>query len=181
MLNKSEKIIIVGASGSGKDWLLRQLQKEGLEISTKTTTRPQRKNETQFETYNFISNAEFKYLLEQNSFICHQTFNVTPKDRNLETWHYGISKDEFNKAQAFIMTPGELEQLDKETRKGCFVVYLDIEREIREKRISGRNDNNDSIKRRLDADEKDFYNFGDYDLKITDPEFEVELVISLMD
>lgn len=180
-IDKNEKIIIIGPSGSGKDWLLRQLQKEGLEVSIKTTTRPQRKNEVQFETYNFISDNEFKSLLEENHFICHQTFNVTPKDREPETWYYGVSKEEFNKAQAFIMTPGELEQLDEKTRKGLFVVYLDIDREIREKRLSGRNDSNDSIKRRLDADEKDFINFKDYDLKITDPEFEVELVISLMD
>jgi hypothetical protein len=39
---------------------------------------------------------------------------------------------------------------------------------------------NDSIKRRLDADEIDFSGFKDYDLKITDPEFEVEMVLSLM-
>ena len=180
MLNKSEKIILIGPSGSGKDWLLRQLQKEGLKVSVKTTTRPQRKNEVQFETYNFINDAEFKSLLENNQFVCHQSFNVTPEGRNPEVWYYGLSKAEFNKAQAFIMTPGELEQIDEETRKGCFVVYLDIERSIREKRISGRNDNNDSVQRRLDADEIDFKTFNDYDLKITDPEFEVELVISLM-
>ena len=93
---------------------------------------------------------------------------------------YGLTKEEFNKAQAFIMTPGEIEQIDPETRKGCFLVYLDIDRDIREKRISGRNDNNDSVQRRLDADEIDFKDFKDYDLKITDPEFEVEMVLSLM-
>lgn len=180
MLNKSEKVIIIGKSGSGKDWLLRQLQKEGLKVSVKTTTRPQRKNEVQFETYNFINDSEFKSLLEEKQFICYQSFNVTPEGRDPETWYYGLSKEEFNKAQAFIMTPGELEQIDEETRKGCFVVYLDIDRRIRESRISGRNDNNDSVQRRLDADEIDFKSFGDYDLKITDPEFEVDLVLSLM-
>jgi guanylate kinase len=180
MLNKSEKIIIIGSSGSGKDWLLRQLKKEGLKVSVKTTTRPQRKNEVQFETYNFIGDSEFKSLLEKKQLICYQSFNVTPEGRDPETWYYGLSKEEFNKAQAFIMTPGEIEQIDKEIRKGCFVVYLDIDRKIRESRISGRNDNNDSVQRRLDADEIDFKSFSDYDLKITDPEFEVEMVLSLM-
>jgi guanylate kinase len=179
-MEKSEKIFVVGKSGSGKDWLLRQLQKEGLKVSVKTTTRPQRKNEVQFETYNFINDSEFKSLLEEKQFICYQSFNVTPEGRDPETWYYGLSKEEFNKAQAFIMTPGELEQIDGETRKGCFVVYLDIDRSIRESRISGRNDNNDSVQRRLDADEIDFKSFSDYDLKITDPEFEVDLVLSLM-
>ena len=180
MLNKTEKIIITGKSGSGKDWLLRQLEKEGLKVSVKTTTRPQRKNEVQSVTYNFIQDGEFHSLLENNQFICHQSFYVTPEGREPETWYYGLTKEEFNKAQAFIMTPGEIEQIDPETRKGCFLVYLDIDRDIREKRISGRNDNNDSVQRRLDADEIDFKDFKDYDLKITDPEFEVEMVLSLM-
>lgn len=180
MLNKSEKILIVGPSGSGKDWLLRKLQKEGLKVSVKTTTRPKRINEVQFETYNFIDDFEFKSLVEKKQLICHQTFKVTPEDRGEETWHYGLTKEQFDNSQAFIMTPGELKQIDNKTRKGCFVVYLDIDRSIREKRISGRNDNNDSVKRRLDADEIDFKNFNDYDLKLTDPEFDVELVLSLM-
>jgi guanylate kinase len=79
------------------------------------------------------------------------------------------------------MTPCELNQIDPIIRKKCFVVYLDIDRAIREKRITKRNDNNDSLMRRLDADEIDFENFKDYDLKITDPEFESIDIINLMD
>ena len=51
----------------------------------------------------------------------------------------------------------------------------------RENRILKRNDDNDSVIRRLDADEIDFQNFKDYDLKITDPEFESIDIINLMD
>jgi len=79
------------------------------------------------------------------------------------------------------MTPGDLSQIDQETRKKCFVVYLDIDRKIREHRILKRNDNNDSVLRRLDADEIDFKDFRDYDLKITDPEFTATEVLNLMD
>jgi stage III sporulation protein SpoIIIAA len=43
--NKSEKLIIIGKSGSGKDHLLRHLKKEGLETSIKVTSRPKRVNE----------------------------------------------------------------------------------------------------------------------------------------
>ena len=38
MLIKSEKIIIVGQSGSGKDFLLKELSKKGLIPSVKITT-----------------------------------------------------------------------------------------------------------------------------------------------
>ena len=89
-------------------------------------------------------------------------------------------KEDFNNSQAFILTPGEVRQLTPEVRKNCFVVFLDIDRSIRESRISNRQDHNDSIKRRLDADEIDFKNFTDYDLKITDPEFDVDSILSLM-
>ena len=57
---------------------------------------------------------------------------------------------------------------------------IDIDMETRRRRISNRNDNNDSVERRLESDEKDFQNFKKYDLKITDPDFESEWVYSLM-
>lgn len=180
MLNKTEKIVIIGPSGSGKDFLLRKLEEEGLKVSVKTTTRPQRKNEIEGITYNFISESKFKDTLLKNEFICHQEFYVTPEGREPETWYYGLEKVEFNKSQAVIMTPGEVKQLDIEIRKNCFIVYLDIDRSIREKRILGRSDNNDSVKRRLESDDIDFKDFKDFDLKITDPEFNVEMVLSLM-
>ena len=179
--NKTEKIIITGSSGSGKDWLMRQLEKEGLKVSVKTTTRPQRKNEVQSVTYNFINDGEFQSLLENNQFICHQSFYVTPEARDPENWHYGISKEEFDKSQVFIMTPGEFTNLTPEIRKGCFVVYLDIDRSVRESRLFRRKDKNDSITRRLDADDVDFSEYNDYDLKITDPEFTSDDVYDLMD
>ena len=40
--------------------------------------------------------------------------------------------------------------------------------------------NNDSIIRRISADESDFMGFSNYDLKITDPLFETDTILSLM-
>jgi guanylate kinase len=79
------------------------------------------------------------------------------------------------------MTPGEFTNLTPEMRKRCFVVYLDIDRGVRESRLLGRQDKNDSITRRLDADDIDFQSYNDYDLKITDPEFSSDDVYDLMD
>ena len=92
-----------------------------------------------------------------------------------------ITLQEFNESQVFIMTPGEFNNLTPEMRKGCFVVYLDIDRRVRESRLLGRQDKNDSITRRLDADDIDFQEYKDYDLKITDPEFSSDDVYDLMD
>lgn len=145
------------------------------------TTRPQRKHEIQWVTYEFVADWTFKEKIDNDEFLVYQTFEVTPEGKDPETWYYGITKEEFEKSQVFIMTPGEFENITPEVRKGCFVVYLDIDRDIRESRILGRQDKNDSVTRRLDADEIDFQNFKDYDLRITDPEFEAEDVYDLMD
>lgn len=178
---KSEKIILLGRSGSGKDYLMRKLVDKGLKGCLKMTTRPQRKFEKQGVSYNFVSDNQFTELIKETKFLVYQTFNVTPKGRDPETWYYGLTFEEFNKSQVFIMTPEEFKCIKPEERKGCFVVYLDISRDIRESRLFRRKDENDSIKRRLDADDVDFKEFSDYDLKITDPDFTAEDVYDLMD
>ena len=179
--SKREKLIILGKSGSGKDFLMRRLIEKGLKGCLKMTTRPQRKHEVQMITYNFVNESSFLDKLNQNDFLCYQTFNVTPEGREPETWYYGVTLEEFNESQVFIMTPGEFNNLTTEMRKGCFVVYLDIDRKVRESRLLGRQDKNDSITRRLDADDIDFISYNDYDLKITDPEFSSDDVYDLMD
>jgi len=180
-MKKSEKIILLGKSGSGKDYLMRKLVEKDLKGCVKMTTRPQRKNETQGITYNFINDNQFTQLIKENKFLAYQTFNVTPEDKDPETWYYGVTLEEFNESQVFIMTPEEFKCIQPEERKGCFVVYLDIPRDIRESRLFRRKDKNDSIKRRLEADDDDFKDFSDYDLKITDPDFTAEDVYDLMD
>ena len=179
--SKKEKLILLGKSGSGKDFLMRKLVEKKLRGCLKMTTRPQRKHEIQWVTYEFVADWTFKEKIDNDEFLVYQTFEVTPEGKDPETWYYGITKEEFEKSQVFIMTPGEFENITPEVRKGCFVVYLDIDRDTRESRILGRQDKNDSVTRRLDADEIDFQNFKDYDLRITDPEFEADDVYDLMD
>jgi guanylate kinase len=179
--SKKEKLIILGKSGSGKDYLMRKLVEKGLKGCLKMTTRPQRKFEKQGITYNFVNDNQFTELIKENKFLAYQTFHVTPEGRNPETWYYGVTLEEFNESQVFIMTPGEFSNIDEDTRKKCFVVYLDIDRSVRESRLFRRKDKNDSITRRLDADDVDFSEYNDYDLKITDPEFTADDVYDLMD
>jgi guanylate kinase len=177
---KSEKIFILGGSGSGKDFLMRKLVEKGLKQGVKTTTRPKRKFEKQGITYQFISNFKFSKLLKEDKFFTHQEFLVTPENSNPETWHYGITKEEFDNSQIFIVTPFELSNMHPNDRKKCFIIYLDIDRKVRESRIIKREDKNDSIMRRMDSDDIDFFGFSGYDLRITDPEFTADEVYDLM-
>lgn len=179
-ISKNEKILILGKSGSGKNFLERKLVEKGLRHSLKTTTRPQRKFESQGLTYDFISNFEFTKLIKENKLFVYQDFMVTPEDSDPEKWYYGITKEEFDNGQVFIMTPMEFTNISETDREKCFVIYLDIDRSVRESRLMKREDKNDSISRRMDSDEIDFAGFSGYDLKITDPEFTADEVYDLM-
>lgn len=175
MNNKTEKLIIVGKSGAGKNFLYDKL-KVSLPGGVKCTTRPCRQKETPNIDYYFIDDNKYQSLLENHDFFIRQSFKL---DGGIEV-KYGLTFEEFNKKQLFIFTPGEILKLDPKTRKECFVVYLDIPSDIRESRLSIRNDNFDSVKRRLLADEDDFRNFNDYDLKLSDSDYDTSLILSLM-
>lgn len=178
---KTEKCILIGPSGSGKDFLMRKLVEKGLKPGIKHTTRPPRLRELNGVNYNFVTEESFISIIEKSEFLCHQKFEVTPKDSDKKIWYYGTTYEEFNNSQVFIMTPGEFQNISPEQRKSCFVVYLDIPRSIRESRLFKRHDRNDSIKRRLDADNIDFKSFNDYDLRITDPDFNADDIWDLME
>ena len=92
---KSEKLIILGKSGSGKDFLMRRLVEKGLKPGLKMTTRPQRKHEIQGVTYEFINESNFLEKINLNQFLCYQKFEVTPEEREPEVWYYGLSNEEF--------------------------------------------------------------------------------------
>lgn len=180
-MKKREKVILLGKSGSGKDFLMRRLVDKGLKPGIKWTTRPPRIREIQGVNYNFVSEQIFNQFISNDEFLCHQSFTVTPDNREPETWYYGFTKTDFEQSQVIIMTPEEFKSVPDSQRKDCFVVYLDIPREIRQNRLMNRRDKNDSILRRLDADDEDFKSFKDYDLRITDPEFDADDVYDLME
>lgn len=183
MNDKKEKLLILGHSGSGKTYLFKKLLEKGLKPGVKWTTRPSRKYEVEGVDYYFKSESDFLTSINENKLLTHESFIVTPENSPEQIWYYGISKKEFEKSQIFILTPGEFKNLNlsESERKGCFVVFLDIPRNIRESRLYHREDKNDSVKRRLDADEIDFNGFDDYDLKVTDPDFGADDIYELME
>ena len=181
MSEKKEKLIIIGKSGSGKDFLMRKLSEKGLSPGVKCTSRPMRKYEEQGVNYDYITEKKFISLIDSEKMFTHQKFVVTPDNSEELTWYYGITNEEFLSKQLFIMTPGELLKIPDDIRKGCFIVYLDIDRNTRESRLKVREDKNDSVTRRLDSDEIDFSIKIDYDLRITDPDFTADDVYDLME
>jgi len=168
MLNK--KILIVGKSASGKDYLIEFLKEKGLKRSVSYTTRPIRDNEVEGVTYNYITEDKFKNMIENKELIEYHNFN---------NWYYGNTLVDFKEKDIFIKTIYGLQQIEK-YRNECFIIYIDIDLETRRKRLLGREDTNDSIERRIEADEKDFENFYDFDMRISNPDYNTQEIFELI-
>lgn len=154
-----KRLIIVGKGGSGKDHLRKNLVSKGFRYCVSHTTRPMREGEENGKDYWFIKSSELPSMAEE--FYEAVYFNE---------WFYGTSKEEFDKSTLFIMTPGGVQKLTPKDREESVIVYLDIDEETRKRRLEERRDADD-VKRRLEADFKDFLDFSDFDFSIKDPNF----------
>jgi len=156
------KLVLVGKAASGKDYLKRRLKKKGFTIGVSHTTRPSRPNEVDGEDYHFIGEDQFKQMIEEDKFVEYMYFNG---------WYYGQTKEDFEQADVMIMSKDGLDILPSQYRKRCVVIYLDIDRKTRIERLNMRDDPNDSVSRRLFADDAQFKDFKDFDIRMTNPNF----------
>jgi guanylate kinase len=87
-------------------------------------------------------------------------------------WYYGTTLREFKASSLFVMTPSGVRSLTADERAECFVIYLDIEEDVRLKRLKDRYGIDDpETERRLNTDRRDFEDFKDFDLRITNPDW----------
>lgn len=90
-------LIISGPSGIGKSYLEKILcDQHQCQRIISTTTRPPRPNEKHGQDYNFVSEAQYLTLLQNNHFIT--------SIYNLNAW-YGFEKSQVEKIQSFGKTP----------------------------------------------------------------------------
>lgn len=156
------KLILVGKAASGKDFLKNKLVKKGFNAGISCTTRPPRKNEVDGIDYHFMTEQEFKDILDSGEMLEHMVFN---------DWYYGLTKTEFEQADVMIMSKDGLDVLPSDYRKRCMVIWLDPPRSTRVERLNYRNDPNDSIVRRMNTDDEQFQDFRDYDMVVTNDNF----------
>jgi guanylate kinase len=157
----SNRIILVGKAGSGKDFFRKKFTDKGFKYATSYTTRPSRTGEVQGLDYNFISKEKFEKLIKMDFWYEYVPFNG---------WYYGTSKIQFREDDIFIMTPTGISHLKEKDRSESLIMYLDIPYEFRKERLKLRSDA-DSVDRRLVADESDFKDFANFDIRITNPDF----------
>lgn len=156
------KIALVGAAASGKDYLRKRFTDRSFKYGVSCTTRPPRPGEVYGKDYYFLTQEEFQENIDSGKFVEWQAFN---------DWKYGLTSEEFEWCDVMILNAEAVELLDNYYRDRLFVIYLDIPEETRRARLYQRNDKDDTIERRIQADNEQFGNFSNYDCIITNEKF----------
>lgn len=133
-MSKYKPTILVGKSGSGKDYLLKYMIQKGFTPLVSHTTRPKRANEIDCIDYYFVGVTEF---LANNDFIETRSYD-TELNGEKHTWYYGLSNRELVRNQdknivTIFDIPGAIEFI-KNTGMDCNIIYLDVSDEIRKDR-----------------------------------------------
>lgn len=158
------RIVLVGRAASGKDYARKLFTDRNYNHAISYTTRPPRTGEVDGVDYFFLTEEKFKEMISNDEFYEYVAFN---------NWYYGTSNKQFYSDDIFIMTPHGISAIKPEDREKSFIIYFDIPYEIRKERLMLRSDA-DSVERRLQADDSDFKDFTDFDLRITTPEFDLK-------
>jgi guanylate kinase len=157
-----KRIILAGPGASGKDHMRKVLEQRGFKYAVSYTTRPPRPGEVEGKDYFFISQEECQRMKDNDEFYEVIEFNG---------WSYGTSKKQFYEDDVFIMTPSGIAHIKPEDRQNCFIISFNIDEAIRRERLEARVMPGHSVEARLEADRKDFTNFTDFDIVITNPTF----------
>jgi guanylate kinase len=165
-------LIVSGPSGSGKSTLVQKvLELPGFRLSVSCTTRPPRKTEAAGKWYNFVSEGEFRQMVERGEFLEHaQVFG--------KNW-YGTplkSLDEAREQQKALVLEIDVQgalQAKKKLPHAVAIFVLPPSREDLERRIRERGqDSEDEIQRRLERARQEILNYGAYDFVVINDDLE---------
>jgi guanylate kinase len=165
-------LIVSGPSGSGKSTLVEKiLELPGTMLSISCTTRQPRNTESDGKWYNFVSEAEFKAMVQRGEFLEYaQVFGKnwygTPSkwlDRARETGKDLVLEIDVQGAlQVKAKLPGAVSMFVLPPSRG------DLERRIRRR----GQDSEDEIERRLERAGKEMLSYSSYDFAIINDDLE---------
>lgn len=174
-------LVIIGKTASGKDSIVKKLCKNGYKKVLTYTTRPQRPDEINGITYNFINVEEFQQKISEGFFDEYKEYQTVNGK-----WYYGCSvKDSIcdNKAVIILTPQGYLDVICKYGYKNIKAIYIKSSNATLKKRLCLRGDDKQEAKRRLKHDNKDFKNVekivdkvivNDFDTDINDVVIEIQ-------
>ena len=153
-------VVLLGKSCSGKDTLARQLEKQGFNFVVSTTSRPMREVESQGNPYHFVTDSEFKWLIENNFLIEHREYN-TLVDGTPTTWYYGVEKSAIDpkKDCVVVLDIVGLHGFKDSEFENIVSIFMQASDELRRRRCIDRGDfNEQEWSRRLEDDSVVFSN-----------------------
>ena len=156
--------IIMGKTCSGKNTVVAELGKRGWSQIITYTSRPKRRGEKNGREYWYISEDDFASKIKSGYFAEWKSYDVNGK-----TWYYGSPTEEIieasldDKNNVIILTPQGVVDVLAILKRYVVdyqinIIYLYSNRNTILKRLKSRRDKNDTIERRMRADDIDFMN-----------------------
>ena len=156
--------IVMGKTCSGKNAVVSELVKRGWDQIVTYTSRPKRRGEKNGREYWYISEEDFSNKIKSGYFAEWKSYDVNGK-----IWYYGSPIEEIieasidDKNNVIILTPKGVEDVLNILKAYISdahinIIYLYANRSTILKRLKSRRDKNDSIERRMKADDIDFAN-----------------------
>jgi guanylate kinase len=165
-------LIVSGPSGSGKSTLVKKLlELPDTMLSISATTRPPRAGEKDGEWYHFVSDREFRGMVDRGEFLeFASVFGLH---------NYGTPKKWLDEARAQkkdlvleIDVQGAA-QVRKKVPESVAIFIVPPSREELEKRLRARGlDNDEEIARRLDRARLEMEHYVDYDYVVINEDLE---------
>ena len=140
-------LILVGKQATGKSTIANKLS--GRRLIT-YTTRPKRPGEINGVDYYFISEQEFFKYINDDQFLEWCSYDTVGGK-----WYYGSLKEDYYTADFVILNPIGLKAV-KKAGIPYLGVLLTCTEEEQAMRLLNRGDDPSEVKRRIEADNKDF-------------------------
>lgn len=154
----NKRIILVGPSAAGKNFIREKFVEKGYKADCSYTTRKPRESEKYGVDYNFISEDEFTLRISQGAFYEHIQYNGN---------RYGTGTYEWNNCDIFIMETDGIQHIKLEDREHSLVIYVNTPNDVRIVRMVERGWDDKKIQERFNVDQKKFSEFKNYDLEIS--------------
>lgn len=160
---KKQLLCILGRTGSGKDFISRQISEiTNIPMVISHTTRPKRDNEVNGREHWFITNEKADEMLKSDDILAYTEIGDI---------RYFATLDSIKDSAIYIIDPNGLRYLKDNFGDTIDIttIYISCPYEIRKQRASNRSDFNEAFEKRCMAEDKQFRDFEskkDYDLFI---------------
>ena len=152
-------LIITGPSGVGKNTIIDALSsKMDFKFSISHTTRPKRVSELEAKDYYFITNDQFKEMIDNNEFIEFEEYGG---------YTYGTSKKELQQ-EGLVILDLEVNGATKllKSNPDFIGLFIDIDDSELINRLKNRGHNSEFINKRMELASKQRKHKDKYDYKI---------------